>query len=1177
MQPTDVIPSQKRKLLMRQLYFLTFMFLFSGQILSQTDCTVPGNYCMSTTTIATCGGSLFDNGGGSPYSDANYTMTICPDTPGDVISLDFGAFALQTSPNANNSDYLTVFDGPNTSAPQLGSYTGGTLQGLQVTATINNPSGCLTLVFSDNGNANTASPGFEASIDCTTPCAPPSQNSSITNPIPNGNSVSICAGASISFSGAGSFAEPGFALDQYIWNFDDGTIDSLSGQNATHTFNEPGEYVVTLTVEDNNGCQSLNTNPLQVLVSTTPTFEGLEDVTTCFGEEVVLTGQAQSTTWTALPPQVVAGETYLADGAGFSYSTSLNFDFFEPGATLTNCADLLSIVVNMEHSYMGDLGLSITCPNGTTVDLVSWGTNGGGGTFLGQALDDGTQAPGIGWDYYWAPGATQTWGQAVTAGQTTAVTTPTNGTSLTSGTYAAAGNLCNLVGCPLNGSWTFTVTDNLAIDNGYIFYWGLNLNPALFPGITTFTPIIGAGADSSYWSGPNISQTSADADVITITPPGPGSYDYTYTVINNFGCTFDTTITVTIEDNLPITAGPDQLFACGNVQLEGGFVGIPTPSCAQDGGNFTYCYPDGDNFTWTFCPDTPGDGISFMSFEFIAGQMEGFFEDFIVYDGQNTTAPVIATWSTGDATGQIWTATNPTGCLTVSFSADGSVSCGGGFYQPWEYEISCDNGGPQYTWEWTPTQYLDNAAIPTPTVTSLDQQTTFTLNAYPVGHPQCAQQDQVVVSIDPLGDPGQDNSINICSTDAPFDMLTQLGGTPVSTGAWSNPLNAPLADGMFDPLTMPAGNYTYTVALGNCSLSSTLNIAFAGPTVITISNDTSICYLGDLNMELLTQGAGQAPFIYEWTYNGIVVGNTPQVTYNPTASGQACLTVTDDCQYAVTQCFNVTVAPEVTVSFTSPDVDACWPEALTLVNTTDPSTYQNMAWTIGDGTYIQNQDQINLNFTNPGTYDVTLSVVTNIGCTYETTIPGYLTSFAPPSAGYTADPQPTDANNTDITFTDMSLGNIITWDWIFNVPAPLGTSNIQNPGFSFPTGQGGEYPIQLTVTDANGCTDFVLGTIFIRNIFQYYLPNCFTPNGDGINDVIFMQGSDIDPDNFKLEIFDRWGQAIFTSTNPTEAWTGNVLGGDYYAPDGAYNYVAVIASKTTGERFEIDGHIILIR
>ena len=1168
---------------MNKFLSLVVLLLLSVVVSAQQDCGVPGNYCISTTTISTCTGSLFDSGGGGPYIDnTNYTMTICPDTPGDVIQLDFSAFALQTSPNGNNSDYFTIFDGPNTSAAQLGSYTGSTLQGLQVTGTVNNPSGCLTVVFSDNGNANVSSPGFEAAISCTTPCAPPTQNSVIANPLPTGaeQSVAICIGASIDFSGIGSFAEPGFTLAQYHWNFDDGTIDSLSGQNTSHIFNEPGEYVVTLTVEDNNGCQSLNTTPLQVLVSTIPTFPELNNITetTCFGELVTLTGSAQSTQWTALPPQVVAGTTYLADGAGFSYSTSLNFDFFDPGATLTTCADLYSIIVNMEHSYMGDLGITITCPDGTSVDLVTWGTNGGGGTFLGSALDDGSTNPGIGWDYYWAPNSTNgTWGQASTAGLTTPVTSPTTGTALTSGTYAAAGNLCDLVGCPLNGAWTFSVTDNLAIDNGFIFYWGINFNPALFPGITTFTPSIGVNADSSYWTGPNIVVIDADADIATIDPPGPGTYDYTYHVVNNFGCSFDSTIQITFTEPLTITAGPDQIYSCGDLTLQGGFQGIPTPSCAQDGGVFNYCYNNSENFTWTFCPDVQNDGVSFMTFDFVAGQMEGFFETFNVYDGPDATFPQIGNWNTGDATGQSWTATNPTGCITVTFSSDGSVACASGSYQPWTYDVNCTNGGPQYTWEWTPSANLNNAGIPQPTMSSLAQQTTYSLVGYPVGHPDCASTDQCIVSIDPVGDPGIDNSINICSTDPAFQMLPLLGGTPVSTGVWTNPSNANVPFGIFDPLTMPAGAYTYTVTLGTCSLFSTLNIAFAGPTTMTIANDTAICYMGDLNLDQLTQASGQAPFTYEWTYNGNVVANTPDALINPTVSGQACLTVVDDCGYTITQCFNVAVAPDVVITFTSPDPSKCWPETLTLLNTTDPSTYQNMAWDISNGQHVINQNQLDLNFAAPGTYDVTLSVVTSIGCTYSTTVSNFLTSFDPPQAGYTADPQPTDANNTVINFTNQSLGNIVTYDWIFNIDAPLGTSTAENPTFAFPQGTGGEYPIRLTVTDVNGCTDFIEGEIIIRNIFQYYLPNTFTPNNDGLNDVVMMVGSDIDENRFKLEVFNRWGDIVFSTTNPTTAWTGNTYNGAYYCPEGVYNWNAVVISKTTGERYEIQGHLNLIR
>jgi len=1158
---------------MNKFLSLLFFSLFSLYAHSQITAIYTG-------TLSTCGGTLADDGLGGPYTDNNYTLVLCPSNPGDVIQLDFSAFQLQTSPNGNNSDYLSIHDGPNASSPPLGSYTGNSLQGLQVTATVNNPTGCLTIVFQDNGQANTASPGFEAAIICTTPCDPPSQSSTITSPSPGGQSVSVCAGAAVNFSGVGSFAQPGFAISQYIWNFDDGSIDSLSGQTPSHVFNEPGEYVVTLTVQDNNGCQSLNTVPLQVLVSTIPSFPNMDDITTCLGEPVTLTGNYLSHTWTALPPQVVSGTTYLADGAGFSYSTTLNFDFFDPAATLSTCADLLSIFVNMEHSYMGDLGITISCPNGTTVNLVTWGINGGGTTFLGQPLDafPETTTPGIGWDYYWSPTATNgTWGQSSTAGMTTPVTTPTAGNSLTPGTYASQDNLCALVGCPLNGGWTFSITDNLGADNGYIFEWGLNFNPNLYPGVTTFTPIIGAGADSSFWSGPNITSTSANGDVIVVTEPAPGTYDYIYTVENNFGCTFDTTISVTINDNLQITAGPDQIYSCGDLTLQGGFQGIPTPSCAQDGGVFSYCYNNSESFTWTFCPDVQNDGVSFMTFDFIAGQMEGFFEVFNVYDGPDATYPQIGNWTTGDATGQSWTATNPTGCITVTFTSDGSVSCASGSYQPWSYDVNCTNGGPQYTWAWTPSGNLSNPNVPQPTMSSLAQQTTYTLVGYPVGHPDCNTSDQCIVTIDPVGDPGIDNSINICSTDPAFAMLPQLGGTPVSTGVWTNPSSTVVPFGIFDPLTMPSGAYTYTVTLGTCSLFSTLNIAFAGPTTMTIANDTAICYMGDLNLDQLTQASGQAPFTYEWTYNGSVVANTADAAYNPTVSGQACLTVVDDCGYTITQCFNVAVAPDVAVTFTSPDPSKCWPETLTLVNTTDPTTYQNMAWDISNGQHVINQNQLDLNFAAPGTYDVTLSVVTSIGCTYSTTIANFLTSFDPPQAGYIADPQPTDANNTVINFTDQSLGNIVTYDWIFNTGAPLGTSSAQNPTFAFPQGTGGEYPIRLTVTDVNGCTDFIEGEIIIRNIFQYYLPNTFTPNNDGLNDVVMMVGSDIDENKFKLEVFNRWGDIVFSTTNPTTAWTGNTYNGAYYCPEGVYNWNAIVISKTTGERYEIQGHLNLIR
>jgi hypothetical protein len=148
-----------------------------------SQCGAPNNYCFDNVTITACTGVIYDDQGPTgAYSDNGYTMTICPDNPGDVIQLDFSAFSLQTSPNGNNSDYLSIFDGNSTAAATLGDYTGNSLQGLQVTGTINNVTGCLTLVFDPNGQANATSPGLEAVISCTTPCANPTSGFELSSP-----------------------------------------------------------------------------------------------------------------------------------------------------------------------------------------------------------------------------------------------------------------------------------------------------------------------------------------------------------------------------------------------------------------------------------------------------------------------------------------------------------------------------------------------------------------------------------------------------------------------------------------------------------------------------------------------------------------------------------------------------------------------------------------------------------------------------------------------------------------------------------------------------------------------------------------------------------------------------------------------------------------------------------
>jgi gliding motility-associated-like protein len=75
-------------------------------------------------------------------------------------------------------------------------------------------------------------------------------------------------------------------------------------------------------------------------------------------------------------------------------------------------------------------------------------------------------------------------------------------------------------------------------------------------------------------------------------------------------------------------------------------------------------------------------------------------------------------------------------------------------------------------------------------------------------------------------------------------------------------------------------------------------------------------------------------------------------------------------------------------------------------------------------------------------------------------------------------------------------------------------------------------------------------SVFVDVFYPVYVPNAFTPNNDGINDAFRVEG--VDPRDFRLEIFDRWGERVFFSEDPAVPWIGDVDGGSHFAADGLY-------------------------
>jgi gliding motility-associated-like protein len=1178
----------KQTYLSAKLYTFSFLLVITvtQHILAQDNFTVNQDF-----TESTCFGLIAASGGNTNpvYSDnENYTFTICSDTPGDQVTVTFTLFNLSTvdtAPgNANNSDQMYVFDGPNTSANSLGNYGGTGLQGVVIQATPQNASGCLTFQFISNDQGTGM---YTASASCNTPCATPQAGGIIVGGI-TPDSIRVCVGELVTFQEQGSFAQPGFNLESYTWDFMDGSQETVNtpGAQVQHAFSQPGNFLVQLFVDDDNpDNQCLNSNfiSLDILVATIPDFIGFqEDATLCIGEELMFeaTPELYEVTWNGFIGNVEIENGCLPDTLlGISQNIEIFQMGFLAGTNIESIDDIESICLEMEHSFMGDLVIYVTCPNG---QQVMFHQQGGGGTQIGvpnpaDNIDcEDTATQGEPWQYCFTPAATQTWVEWVNSSGF--------GGTLPEGDYEPVASLDGFVGCPTNGIWTLTVVDNWAADDGQLVGFSLNLDESLYPEVVEYTPEILPGPATSYWSNAPFSTINDNnLDEITVTPTAEGSYTYEYTVIDDFGCTNDTSFTITVFDAIDVTAPADFGVGCDELVLQGWYEGYPSPQCSDCVENLTYCYPNNDNQTWTYCTDNPGDGTS-IAISFTSGQMEAFFEDLTIYDGPNTSSPIVATWSNGDASGMSWSA--PSGCITINFTSDGSIGCGTGNYTEWIYSIQPAPPGdiaqwaPEgYEWSWTPTAPLDNPFLQAPTIVNLDGQTTFSVTGYPVGHPDCASSDDVTVFLNQNQDAGDDAEIFVCTTAAPFDMRDSLNGMPYNLGAWMDILENPLADGIFDPAVDASGTYYHFIPAGCDTAELIINII--EPIEITIPNDTMICNGGMVSMDLYELLYGKAPYQYVWTYDGVTVGTAANSTFAPQSTGEVCITVTDGCATTANDCFISDVLPPVEVLLSADTTAGCWPNGFNLSIDSDPATFASSTWHISDGNNIVNQDNVNVLFEFPGNYTAGLTLTNAAGCSYEAEQPIALASYAPPVAGYIASPQPTDIMDTEIHFTDMTEGYPITdYQWTFSTLSgePLGGSAASNPVFEFPSGYGGDYLVNMMVTDIHNCTDVITPSLVsINDLLQFYVPTAFTPNNDGLNDVLFFEGADIDPTRFSIKIFNRNGEIIFESNDPSKPWVGDVHGGETYAPNGAYNWIAIVVSKSTGVKKELNGSVIITR
>jgi subtilisin-like proprotein convertase family protein len=401
----------------------------------------------------------------------------------------------------------------------------------------------LIFVFTSNSSINAA--GWDASIVCGPPCQAINSSIASSNPAPAADTViKVCQDQVISLDGAATFGTSGTGAT-YHWNFGDNS--TAVGQNVTHSYPNPGIYSINLYTIDQSGCRSVNRINQLVYVSTDPNFTGTvaADDEICLGQSTTITGLVTPTTFNRECAPPVSGTTFLPDGSGVSYQTQVPVDCFALGSTLTSASQITSVCLNMEHSYLGDLQLQLISPSGQSIILKAYnGTGGGGlGTYLGCPNDDPSTVPGTGRTYCFTPTATA----FLVNGPTSACGSPSSA-SVNAGNYMPVQPFTNLIGSTLNGNWTIVVTDNLAIDNGYIFDWSIDFDSSLINTDYSFTPTI----VNSFWS-PDPSIVSTSGQNITVTPTVLGTNCYTYNVVDNFGCTYSHDVCIETTPGVSMT------------------------------------------------------------------------------------------------------------------------------------------------------------------------------------------------------------------------------------------------------------------------------------------------------------------------------------------------------------------------------------------------------------------------------------------------------------------------------------------------------------------------------------------------------------------------------------------------------------------------------------------------
>ncbi len=210
---------------------------------------------------------------------------------------------------------------------------------------------------------------------------------------------------------------------------------------------------------------------------------------------------------------------------------------------------------------------------------------------------------------------------------------------------------------------------------------------------------------------------------------------------------------------------------------------------------------------------------------------------------------------------------------------------------------------------------------------------------------------------------------------------------------------------------------------------------------------------------------------------------------------------------------------------------------------------------------------------NATTYQYIL-MATNGDCTASDTMK--ITVDPGPIARFTFSPNPVKNVDPTVFFSNNSIARSGTaYFWVFDT---LGTSTEFEPTFKFPDDVNTNYTVELTAIDpSTGCMDMYSDVVNIKPEMLIYVPSAFTPDGDGLNDLWGPVLSNIDPNEYRLTVYDRFGQVVFTTRDIKKKWNGDTNGDSYFVEEGVYVWMIETKNEISLEEVKMNGVVTVIR